>query len=483
MQNAWKTTTGSEKTIVAILDTGFDLDHPDLEKNTWVNTREIPGNGMDDDANGFVDDVHGWDFVDEDATPEPTAFQPYEEGAVSHGTVIAGIVGAATNNAEGIAGINWHVKLMNVRILDNMGVGSSESARKGIEYAVRNGADVINLSFTGHDHDPLLESAIQAAVQSGALIVAAVGNTKDGGIDIDQKPIYPACDGHGSPNNGIIGVASTDQEDVKSVFSNFGSTCTDLAAPGEDILSTVYQNDLWGPFAQGAYQDAWSGTSMAAPMVSGAAALIFSVAPHLTPAQVKNVLRLSADPITVTGAAQGNMGAGKLNIASALALVKQLYPAETEANTLVKLPCSATASVNDPCKAVYFYGSDGKRHAFPNDKVFFSWYTDFSSVKEVSPAFLSSLPLGKNVTYRPGIRLVKFQTVPTVFAVSAKGTLRPIASEDVAARLYGATWNKQVDDIADVFYGNYLMGTRILTESDFSVVETLAAVTSLNQSY
>ncbi len=148
--------------------------------------------------------------------------------------------------------------------------------------------------------------------------------------------------------------------------------------------------------------------------------------------------------------------------------------------SLIKLPCSATASVNDPCKAVYFYGSDGKRHAFPNDKVFFSWYTDFSSVKEVSPAFLSSLPLGKNVTYRPGIRLVKFQTVPTVFAVSAKGTLRPIASEDVAARLYGATWNKQVDDIADVFYGNYTFGAAVNGAEEYVPAQESASAQSIN---
>lgn len=480
---AWQTGTGSNDVIVAVLDTGFDLDHPDLVQNTWVNTGEIPNNGIDDDGNGFVDDVHGWDFVDHNNSPEPSISTTYDEGAVSHGTVIAGIIGATTNDANGIAGINWHVKLMNVRILDNTGIGNSEVAREGIEYAVKNHAKIINLSFTGFDNDPQLESTINAAEEAGVLIVAAVGNTEGGGINVDETPIYPACDGHGSPDNGIIGVASTDETDTKSTFSNYGATCTDLSAPGENILSTVYQNDAWLPFAKGYYQGGWSGTSMAAPMVSGAAALVYATYPHLTPPQLKNVLRLSADPVHVTGVASGKMGAGRLNVANALVLAKQLYPPEVLSDSLVKLHCLSNASVNDPCKAVYFYASDGKRHAFPNEKVFYTWFTDFSSVKEVSADFLSSLTLGKNVTYHPGTKLVKFQTVPTVFAVSVKGVLHPIDSESVAVNLYGPDWNTKVDDISDVFFGNYSIGSKIQTSADYSVAESVASVSGLDQNF
>ncbi|OGL91752.1 hypothetical protein A3H12_00540 [Candidatus Uhrbacteria bacterium RIFCSPLOWO2_12_FULL_47_9] len=480
---AWQTTTGSNDVIVAVLDTGFDLNHPDLEENKWINTDEVPDNGIDDDGNGFVDDREGWDFVEDDHTPEPTIGETYDEGAVSHGTVIAGIIGAATNNQKGIAGINWHVKLMNVRILDNMGVGNSNTAREGIKYAVKNGAKVINLSFTGFNDDPELESVIQAANAAGALIVAAVGNTEGGGVNVDDTPIYPACDGHGQADNGIIGVASTDKTDTKSTFSNYGATCTDISAPGEDILSTVYQNSAQAPFAKGFYQDSWSGTSMAAPMVAGSAALLYAANPRLTPPQIKNVLRLSADPVQVTGPASGKMGAGRLNIASALKLAALLYPPEAVPGSLVKLSCAPLADVNDPCKAVYFYASDGKRHAFPNDKVFFTWFADFSSVKEVSQDFLSTLALGKNVTYHSGTKLVKFQSVSTVFAVEAKGVLRAVGSEAIAAELYGADWGKKVDDISDVFFGNYTFGLKINAASEYSVEGAKALVNGLDQNF
>jgi hypothetical protein len=149
----------------------------------------------------------------------------------------------------------------------------------------------------------------------------------------------------------------------------------------------------------------------------------------------------------------------------------------------VKLVCSEKAEVNDPCRAVYFYATDGKRHAFPNEKVYFTWFTDFSSVKEVSFEFLSSLTLGKNVTYHPGTKLVKFQTVPTVFAVEAKGVLRALATEEVAASLYGSDWNKKVDDISDVFFGNYTFGTKIETTSDYSVMGASGSVTGLDQNF
>lgn len=480
---AWQTTKGSSALVVAILDAGFDLSHPDLEQNTWVNTKEIAGNGLDDDLNGFVDDVYGWDFVDKDNTPEPTVSTTYDEGAISHGSVIAGIIGATANNHAGIAGINWNVKMMNVRILDNMGSGNSGSAHDGIQYAIKNGAKIINLSFTGFDHDPRLETAIKEANAAGVLVVAAVGNTKTGGINVDETPIYPACDGHGTPDNGMIGVASTDKTDTKSGFSNFGATCTDISAPGENIVSTVYQNSAWVPFDDGFYQDRWSGTSMAAPMVSGAAALLLSTHPKLTPPNIKNILRLSADPVSVTGAASGKMGAGRLNIAKALTLADTLFPPEVSVGSLVKLRCEKNATVDHPCKAVYFYATDGKRHAFPNDKVYFTWFSDFSSVKEVSSEFLASLTLGKNVTYHPGTKLVKFQTFPTVYAVESKGVLRAISSESVAASLYGVNWNKQVDDISDVFLGNYAFGSKIESLQDFNVILASTSLKTLSENF
>ncbi|MCX6714632.1 MAG: YCF48-related protein [Candidatus Uhrbacteria bacterium] len=152
-------------------------------------------------------------------------------------------------------------------------------------------------------------------------------------------------------------------------------------------------------------------------------------------------------------------------------------------SSLIKLPCLSGAGVNDICKAVYYYATDGKRHAFPNDKVYFSWFTDFSTVKEVSADFLSSLTLGKNVTYRPGVKMVKFQTSPQVYVVAKGGTLRAVLSESIAAALYGSDWNKKIDDISDVFYGNYKFGEPVVNASDYDPAQTRILVGSISENF
>ncbi len=147
---------------------------------------------------------------------------------------------------------------------------------------------------------------------------------------------------------------------------------------------------------------------------------------------------------------------------------------------LIKLVCPAGAAVDHPCKAVYYVGSDAKRHAFPNSKVYFTWYADFSSVQDVSASTMSSYSLGRNVTYRPGIKMVKFTTVNTVYAVSRGGLLRPIASEAIASALYGTNWNQRIDDISDAFYTNYTFGASINFASDYSPTGESAAVTTVD---
>lgn len=315
---AWDTHTGDGSVVVAILDTGVDLDHPDLADNIWINPGEVEGDGIDNDRNGFVDDVNGFDFVDVDGSPIPDRDQGFDAGAVSHGTIIAGIIGGVGDNGDGIAGINWDVELMSVRILDSLGIGDSNLARQGVDYAVANGADVINLSFTGYDYDDVLRRSIQEAYEAGIVVVAAVGNSDNGGLNIDQIPIYPACFGELADEDWILGVASTDENDVKSDFSNYGSVCTDISAPGENIFSTVYQDDDWPEVSDGLYQDGWSGTSMSAPIVAAAAALLKSAYPSFTPDTIRSVIRLSADPVVSSGKATGKMGAGRLNLANAL---------------------------------------------------------------------------------------------------------------------------------------------------------------------
>lgn len=327
--SAWDQTTGSSDVVVAVLDTGFDLDHPDLVANVWMNPGEIAGDGIDNDQNGFIDDIHGYDFVDNDADPSPDQKSPLDIAAIAHGTVIAGVIGAVGNNAEGVAGINWHVRLMSVRILDNEGSGNSLHAREAILYAVKNGADVINLSFTGKDMDPLFKQALQTAYEAGVVVVAAVGNAGvNGAVNVDVNPIYPACHGEGENTDWVIGVAATNEQDARAEFSNYGALCTDISAPGQSITSTMYHDANWNLFNTGLYTTGWSGTSMAVPMVAGAAALVRSVYPTLGPSEIESILRLSADPVFADGEAKGKMGAGRLNVQKALAIAPSFIKQE-----------------------------------------------------------------------------------------------------------------------------------------------------------
>ena len=156
---------------------------------------------------------------------------------------------------------------------------------------------------------------------------------------------------------------------------------------------------------------------------------------------------------------------------------------EAAVSSLIKLACDEGTDANDPCKAVYYYADDGKRHAFPNEQVFFTWFDDFDSVVEVSREFMSSLTLGANVTYHPGTKMVKFVTVPTVYAVEAQGVLRAIASEDVAASMYGEDWNTKIDDISDAFFGNYTFGESIESAQDFWVGSVMMSVESLDENF
>lgn len=153
---------------------------------------------------------------------------------------------------------------------------------------------------------------------------------------------------------------------------------------------------------------------------------------------------------------------------------------EAQTSTLIKIVCEEEAAANDPCKAVYYYGDDGKRHAFPNERVFFTWYEDFDDVQEVSAEFMASIQLGANVTYRPGVKMVKFQSVNTVYAVSAPAQLRPIASESVAEELYGSEWNTHIDDIPDVFIGNYSFGEEIESAQDYDSDEQESNVSGIS---
>ncbi|MDO8950660.1 MAG: S8 family serine peptidase [Actinomycetota bacterium] len=218
--------TGSKDIVVAVVDEGSDIYHEDLAGQIWVNTDEIPGNGRDDDKNGYVDDVNGYDFVNRDATVYDAV------DGDRHGTHVSGIIGATGNNGKGIAGVNWNVTIMPVKFL-GMGGGTDYDGAEAIIYAVDNGADVINCSWGG-SYSQVIEEALQYAADKGVLVVAAAGN--DGSdVDTGGGSFYPAS----SEVTAVVTVASTNKDDLLSDFSNYGATSVDLGAPGEDVLSTL----------------------------------------------------------------------------------------------------------------------------------------------------------------------------------------------------------------------------------------------------
>lgn len=282
---AWDIATGNDSVVVAVVDTGIDYSHPDLEDNIWANPGEIPGNGLDDDMNGFVDDVCGWDFVYGDSAPTDLH---------GHGTHVAGIVGAEGDNGIGIAGVNWSCSLMALKAGDDQGGMDEADEIRAINYATLMRSDyginvrVINYSVGWYDNSAgsagsaAERDAIQKAGAAGILFVASAGND---GLGTDVHPHhYPS----GYLLDNIISVASSDNMDFLSTSSNYGHTSVDLAAPGEDIYSTV----------PGGGHEEKSGTSMAAPHVAGAAALLCTIAPTASYQEIRQAIFDGVDSLS-----------------------------------------------------------------------------------------------------------------------------------------------------------------------------------------
>jgi subtilisin family serine protease len=298
-RRAWNITTGSRDVLVAVIDSGIDASHPDLAANVWTNPAEIPGNGIDDDGNGFVDDVHGWDFVNNDNDPSD------DNG---HGTHVTGTIGAVGNNGLGVVGVAWQVSLLPVKFLDQLGIGQVSDSIRAIDYAHMMGARVINGSWGGGSLSLALKDAIAAGVPEGVVFVAAAGNTEE---NLDVNAQYPAS--FDLPN--LVSVAATDENDELAPFSNWGAKSVLLGAPGVLILSTL----------PGERYVLASGTSMAAPMVTGAVALLDSVEPGLEPATIVSRLASSADPQpTLAGKTKSG---GRLDVFRLLATADTVPPA------------------------------------------------------------------------------------------------------------------------------------------------------------
>ena len=284
--DAWTRTTGSPDVTIAVIDTGAALGHPDLAPVLWTNTGEIGGNGIDDDGNGFVDDINGWDFLDGDSDPSDTH---------GHGSFVASVATGALNGV-GIAGVAPDSVFMPIRVCGPSGFCPLSAIIEGLSYAVDNGADVANLSLGLSFPSSALESAVLGAVDAGVTVVAAAGND---GLNTDVFPFYPAS----YDMDGLISVAATDHNDILASFSNFGATSVDLAAPGVDIVGA-------------GFPAGWvvgSGTSFSAPHVAGVVALFKSIRPNAEPVEVMNVILGLVD--VVPGLSGKTVTGGRLNAA------------------------------------------------------------------------------------------------------------------------------------------------------------------------
>jgi subtilisin family serine protease len=321
---AWNISTGSASVVVAVIDTGVDYTHRDLAANIWTNPGEVAGNGIDDDHNGFVDDAHGYDFVNNDGNPMD------DNG---HGTHVSGTIAAVANNGQGVAGVNWTSSVMALKFLDADGSGYLSDAIRAVNYATmmrtKYGVNVrvMNNSWGGGEYSAALENAIRASSNADILFVAAAGND---GTNNDTSPQYPA---NYSPPN-VISVAAVDQNDRLANFSCYGASTVDVAAPGVSIYSTVPNNRY----------AIYSGTSMATPFVSGVAALAWAVDPTATVAEVRSAILSGADRVS---ALSGKVASGGvLNAHTTLTLLGTQTPSGPAVGSLLATPNPVTVGAS-----------------------------------------------------------------------------------------------------------------------------------------
>jgi subtilisin family serine protease len=319
---AWDISTGSSSVVVAVIDTGIQIDHPDLKDNIWTNPGETAGDGIDNDGNGFIDDVNGWDFANNDASVYDGTFD-------DHGTHCAGTIAGRGNNGTGVVGVSWNAKIMSLKWINEFGGGDTSDAISAVNYATMMKSRGVNVPITSNSwrifgSSAALKSAIDAGGSTGIMFVTSAGNSA---LDNDAIPKYPAS----YDSDCIVAVAATDRNDAIASFSNYGMKSVDLGAPGVSIVSTVPSSTY----------DSYDGTSMATPHVSGVAALAMAYHPSLTLSQLKESLLASVDKIP--SLAGKTVSGGRLNAKNTLEFVYEL------ANPSLKmLSVTPTGSVNAP---------------------------------------------------------------------------------------------------------------------------------------
>jgi thermitase len=288
VRGAWQFTVGGE-VPVAVLDSGIDFSNPDLAGNLWTNGAEVPDNRVDDDRNGFVDDVHGADTVNGDGDPAD---------GLGHGTAVASVIGARGDNGFGISGVAWNVRLMPVKVLHDHGWGTTAGMITGLRYALANGARIVNMSLNGPESSLALDEAIRQAEAQGVLVVTSAGNDH---ANRDRVASYPAS----VRSRAVITVAAADRTGALGYASAYGRDSVDIAAPGEDVLTS----ELGGRYARR------SGTSFAAAYVTGSAALLASARPGASGSKLRDALVRSARR---GGDVDDAIAGGQLDVTAAL---------------------------------------------------------------------------------------------------------------------------------------------------------------------
>ncbi|MBI4851198.1 MAG: S8 family serine peptidase [Acidobacteria bacterium] len=293
--DAWELSTGDDQMVIGVIDTGIDYTHPDINPNIWVNENEIPNNGIDDDNNGVIDDIHGYNAIDDSGDPMDDN---------DHGTHCAGTIGAAGDNGEGIVGVNWKVKLMGLKFLSSDGSGSLNDALEAINYVLEMKKRGVNIrilsnSWGGGGYSQALHDAIKTLNKEGILFVAAAGNSA---TNIDNDPHYPSS----YQADNVLAVAAIDNQDNIARFSNYGVKSVHIGAPGVDIYSTIPGNEY-------AF---FSGTSMATPHVSGVTSLMLVNNPSLTPKEI--IDRIVSSSTKTTALAGKTISGGRINTHAAI---------------------------------------------------------------------------------------------------------------------------------------------------------------------
>lgn len=438
VEAAWPVATGAG-VIVAVLDSGVATDHPDIKANIWTNPGEVAGDDIDNDSNGFVDDVHGWDFVDEDSDPSPESDDLSDDQSTGHGTAIAGIIAATTDNNIGMAGVARDARVMPIRVLDSQGSGSSNDVARAVTYAVANGAQIINLSLVGYRRNSAVEDILAWAWRQGVVTVAAAGNGDEDNvrIDLDDTPAYPAC------IDNVLTVGSIGRTGVLSPFSNYGS-CLDVVAPGEKIASLGIEarsDDSWNY----TYITNWNGTSLATAVVSGALAVVASVNHDAGRDQWISALINTARSVEEQNEGfDGELGAGQIDLAAAVGVD---YSTGGELVKLASYP------------AVY-YVRDGVRRLFSTEAIYWMWYTGQWSdqpVRIISQQDFDQLASGSNIVARPGY-LVKFNGRDQVHLAGEGGILHKIDTTVFEARFI----NQSIISLPIGFEPDYLVSDSII---------------------